>query len=107
MHNHRIGCDQFFALETINDEDRSRRKIELVQLSGNRIETLDRAAVIIVVVTADQSFRHTFNPSWVTGKRLHLIEHNSSLGFACWQEAELGGRPLTGSLLIPAPAPSA
>src|SRR4051812_10324806 len=101
MQYHRIGCDQLFALETIDDEDRSRRKVELLQLSGDRIETLNRAAVIVVVVTADESFRHAFDPGWVTGKRLHLIDHNSSLDFACRQEAELGGRPLTGSLLIP------
>src|SRR5215217_4127045 len=103
MQNHRIGGDQLFALETIDDEDRSGRKIELVQLRGNRIETLNCAAVIVIVMTADQSFRHAFDPGWVARKRPHLIEHNSSLGFAYWQEAELGGRPLTGSLLIPAP----
>src|SRR5262249_59983970 len=71
--DHRIGRDQLFALESVNQETSGFVEFELRKLFIDEIQPFDGAAVIIVVMADDQPLRHAFDPGWVTGQRLHLI----------------------------------
>jgi hypothetical protein len=54
VQNHRIADNQLLALQTVDDEAGGCWEIELSELRTDRIETVDRAAVVILVVADDQ-----------------------------------------------------
>ena len=79
VQDHRIARDQLLALETVDHEAGRCCEIELGELCGDCIETVDRAAVIVLVMADDELLRHSLDPRWVTGKLLNRIGHGSSL----------------------------
>jgi hypothetical protein len=75
VEDHRIGGDEFLALQTIHDEDRRSGEVELRQLRRNGVEPFHRPAVVVLVVADDQLFRQALESRRVTGQRLHFIGH--------------------------------
>src|SRR5262249_43292150 len=78
MQNHRVARDQLLAFETVDHETRRVREIEFGQLRRDRIEAIDRATVIVFVMTDEQLLRHSLDPSRITGERLNAVGHGSS-----------------------------
>src|SRR5262245_49468098 len=54
VQDHGVRRDQLFALESIDDEHWRRGDVESRELSNDRVETLHRTAVVVLVVTHDQ-----------------------------------------------------
>jgi hypothetical protein len=54
MQNHRVARDQLLAFETVDHEAGRCREIEFGQLRRDRIEPVDRATVIVFVMTDEQ-----------------------------------------------------
>src|SRR5215472_3361509 len=80
MQDHRIGRDQLFALQPVDQETSGFIEFELRKLFVDEIEPLNRAAVIVFIVADDEPLRHAFDAGWVTGQGLHLIGHCYLLG---------------------------
>jgi hypothetical protein len=55
MKNHRVSRDQLFAFQPVDQKARGARVIEPGELSGDRVEAVDRAGVIVLVM-ADEDF---------------------------------------------------
>src|SRR6266487_4452229 len=75
VEDHRIGGDEFLTFESIHDEHRRSREIELRQLHSNGVESLDRPAVVVLVMADDQLFRQPFDPCRIAGQRFHYVGH--------------------------------
>src|SRR6516162_4855855 len=78
MQNHRVARDQLLAFETVDHEAGRCREIELGELRRDRIEPVDRATVIVFVMTDEQLLRHSLDPRRITGERLDAVGHVSS-----------------------------
>src|SRR5262249_55481205 len=78
MQDHRVARDQLLAFETVDHETGRFREIEFGQLRHDRIEPVDRATVIVFVMTDEQLLRHSLDPRRITGERLNAVGHGSS-----------------------------
>ena len=75
VQDHRIGRDQFFTLQAVNDEDRCLRAIETGNLLGNRVQSFKRAAVVVFLMTVQQFLREALDLGRVEGQRLDGLSH--------------------------------
>jgi hypothetical protein len=67
VQDHRVARDKLLALETVEHETRRFCEIKLGELRRDRIEAIDRAAIIIFVMTDEQLLRHSLDPRRITG----------------------------------------
>src|SRR4029077_11021468 len=67
MEDHRVARDKLLALQTVEHETRRFCEIKLGELRRDRIEAIDRAAIIIFVMTDEQLLRHSLDPRRITG----------------------------------------
>src|SRR5215472_9593073 len=79
MQDHRIHCDQLFALEPVDQKAGSFVEFELCKLIIDEIESLNGAAVIVFIVADDKPLRHAFDAGWIAGQWLHRVRHGQLL----------------------------
>src|SRR5262249_31757277 len=78
MQNHRVARDQLLAFETVDHETGRCREIEFGELHRDRIEAIDRATIVVFVMTDEQLLRHSLDPRRIIGGRLNAVGHGSS-----------------------------
>jgi len=59
VQDHRIRCDQLFALEAVDHEHGRRGKVQRGELRGDRIQAFHGATVVVLPVAHDQLFRES------------------------------------------------
>ena len=75
MQDHRIGRDQFLALQPVYQVSGRLGVIEPGQLLGDLIEPFHRAGVVVGVVAGENLFRQTFDLRRVERHRLDVEGH--------------------------------
>ena len=78
VQQHRIGGDQFFAFQAIQLEAGRIGKLRLFQRGADGVEPLDRAAVVVVEVTAQQPLRQAVQGCRVKRQGLNHRVHKPS-----------------------------
>src|SRR5262249_19631208 len=81
--DHGVHCDELLALEPVDQEVGRTCVIEFGKLVLDAVETLHRAAIVVLVVADDEPFRHSLDPRRIAAQRLYLIRH---------QRHSVGGR---------------
>jgi hypothetical protein len=77
MEDHRIHRNELLALEPVDEKAGRVGVIEFGKLFLDQVQTFRCPAVIILVVTDDQPFGHSFDSGWVAGKWFHFEGHGS------------------------------
>src|SRR5207247_263595 len=80
MQDRRVHRDELLALETVDEKAGGLRVIEFGELFLYQVETLDRPAVIIVVMADNQPLGHALDLGRVARQRLELVGHERSSG---------------------------
>ena len=73
VQDHRIHRDQLFALKSVDQETGGFVEFELLELFGDKVEALNCAAIIVLLMADDEPLRHAFDPSRIAGQRFHRI----------------------------------
>src|SRR5882762_2666360 len=79
VQDHRIRRDELLPLQAIDHKYGCARKVERVELSGNRAEPFHRSTVIVFVMTEDQLLGEPAQAFRVAGQRSHLKNHRGLL----------------------------
>ena len=79
MQDHRVRCDQFFALQSIDHEHGCCREIHARELRRDGVEPLHGTAIVVLPVTDDQLLRETLELLGIAGERSHVVRHCSCL----------------------------
>src|SRR5260221_1736754 len=75
VQDHRHRRDQLLVLEAVHGEDGRAGEVEGGELLGDRVQALDGAAVIVLVMADDELLRHALDPLRIAGERLHRVGH--------------------------------
>jgi glutamate formiminotransferase len=73
VQDHRVGGDQLFALEAIDQVVGCRIEIEARELLSNEVEALHGAAIVVLVVADDQLFGHAFDVLGIAAEGFHFV----------------------------------
>jgi hypothetical protein len=86
VQDHRVHRDELLAFEPVDEKPGGLGVIELGELFVDQVEAFHRSAVIILVVTDDQTLGHAFDHGRVARQWLYLIRHQRSSDHrsACW-----------------------
>src|SRR6516165_5682518 len=79
VQDHRIHRDQLFALKSVDQETGCFVEFELLELFIDKVEALNCAAIIVLVMADDEPLRHAFDPSRIAGQRFHRVWHGRLL----------------------------
>src|SRR6516165_5065408 len=79
VQDHRIHRNQLFALKSVDQETGCFIEFELRDLFVNKVEALNCAAIIVLVMADDEPLRHAFDPSRVAGQWFHRVRHGQLL----------------------------
>jgi hypothetical protein len=77
VQQHRVGGDQLLALQPVEAEARSRRRIEGGEIPADRVQPAHRAAIVVLVVAGDQLGREALEAGRLEGDRTGLEGHGS------------------------------
>src|SRR6266581_4184679 len=79
VQDHRVRRDELLPLQAIDNKHGGARKIDLLELSGNRAEPFHRSAIIVVVMTEDQLLGEPAQAFRIACQRFHLKSHMSPI----------------------------
>jgi hypothetical protein len=75
VQQHRVGGDQFLALQAVEHEARGGRGVELAELATDAVQAADSSAVVVLVVAGDEAPTESIEPGGLESDGLGLKWH--------------------------------